>query len=267
MMCKPICQQLFMWGLFVFILSSCATSKKIIYFQNEQVGVEQKIEKGKYITIQPQDQLSIIVSSKDPELAAVFNLPRATISVGAQQGGLTNQNGQVLGYTVSDNGEIDFPILGALRIQGLTRQQVATLIKNKLSESLVKDAVITVDFINLNFSVMGEVVRPGKYAINKDQITILEALSMAGDLTIFGQRDKVFLIRTGDSRITYQLDLRSTDIFNSPAYYVQQNDVIYIEPNGVRANQSTVNGNTGRTVSLWISIASFLTTLGILIFN
>lgn len=258
-------KQIFLYLLTVIILSSCSTSKKIVYFQDEQIGSRQQIVKGGYITIQPQDQVSIIVSSKNPELANVFNLPRAAVSVGTTIS--SNQNGQILGYTVNEAGDIDFPVIGKIHIDGLTREQVATLIKNKLSNDLVKDAVVTVEFVNLNFSVMGEVTRPGRYDITKDQITILEALSMAGDLTIFGQRDKVYLIRTGDERITYQLDLRSRDIFSSPAFYVQQNDVIYVEPNGVRSNQSTVNGNTARSVSLWMSIASFLTTIGVLIFK
>lgn len=255
-MYKQVCRQLCLWVLPALIMSSCATSKKIIYFQNEPIGVEQKQIKGSYITIQPQDQLSIVVNSKNPELATIFNITRPVSGATATQ---------VLGYTVSDKGNIDFPVLGNIRVEGMTRQQVAELIKDRLSESFVKDAVVNVDFMNLNFSVLGEVTRPGKYDINKDQITILEALSMAGDLTIFGQRDKVFLIRSGDSRITYKLDLLSKDIFNSPAYYVQQNDVIYVEPNGVRANQSTVNGNSARSVSLWLSIASFLATIGVLI--
>lgn len=257
--------------LFILIIlglfSSCGTTKKIVYFQNQEIGTEQKIEKSKYITIRPKDQLSIVVSSKDPELAAIFNLPRATITIGAQQQGISNQGGQILGYTVNDQGDIDFPVLGTIHIQGLTRSQVASLIKNKLTEDLVKDAVVTVDFLDLHFSVMGEVTTPGKYNINKDQITILEALSMAGDLTIFGKRDNILLIRTDESRVTYRIDLRSADIFNSPAYYIQQNDVIYIEPNTVRSNQSTVNGNTTRSVSLWMSIVSVLATVGVLIFK
>lgn len=260
-------QSLLLLLVIIGLLSSCSTTKKIVYFQNQKIGTEQKIEKSKYITFRPQDQLSIVVSSKDPELAAIFNLPRATFTIGAMQQDISNQNGQMLGYTVNDDGDIDFPVLGTIHIQGLTRPQVASLIKNKLSENLIKDAVVTVDFLDIHFSVMGEVTKPGKYNISKDQVTILEALSMAGDLTIFGKRDKVLLIRTDESRVTYSLDLRSADIFNSPAFYVQQNDVIYVEPNSVRSNQSTVNGNTTRSVSLWMSIVSVLATVGVLIFK
>lgn len=248
------------------ILSSCATTQKIVYLQDQVIGQEQTVEQGKYINIKPQDQLSIVVSSKDPQLATIFNLPRVQSTIGV--GNVNNQTGQILGYTVDSKGNIDFPVLGEITIKGLTREEVATLIKSKLTEnSLIKDPVVTVDFLNLQFSVLGEVNRPGKYSIDKDRVTILDALSTAGDLTIFGQRDKVFLTRTGDKRITYELDLRSAKIYDSPAFYVQQNDVIYVKPNGVRANQSTVNGNSARSVSLWMSIASFLTTIGVLIFK
>lgn len=247
------------------LVSSCATTEKIIYFQDQIIGQEQPIEKGKYITIMPQDQLSIVVSSKDPELATLFNLPRIQSTVGA---GNRTQSGEIMGYTVNSKGDIDFPVLGEINIKGLSREEVVGLIKSKLTENgLIKDAVVTVDFLNLQFAVLGEVARPGRYNIDKDQITILEALSTAGDLTIFGKRDRVFLTRTGDNRITYELDLRSANIYNSPAFYLQQNDVIYVEPNGVRANQSTVNGNSARSVSLWISISSFLTSLGVLLFK
>jgi len=137
-----------------------------------------------------------------------------------------------------------------------------------IDRNLIKDPIVTVVFSNMTFAVLGEVVRPGQYVIEKDQMTILEALSKAGDLTIYGMRDKVFLIRENKSdRVTYQMDLRSSQLYNSPAFYVQQNDVIYVEPNGVRANQSTINGNNIRSVSLWISITSLLTTIAVLIFK
>lgn len=252
------------------VISSCSSITKINYLQDIAVGDSRSIEKDRYITIQPKDMLSIVVSSKDPKLAALFNLPRV-----AYQAGLpdleffTNQNGQLSGYTVNSNGDIDFPVIGTLHIVGLTRGQIAAMIKEKLiSEDLVKDPVVTVDFLNLSFSVMGEVNRPGRFNIDRDQVTLFEALSMSGDLTIVGRRDRVFVTREFDNkRTTYRVDLRSAELFNSPIYYIQQNDVIYVEPNRFRANQSTVNGNSVRSVSLWVSVASFLTSLGILIFK
>lgn len=254
--------------LLVVGLSSCSSSNKVVYFQDMTPMLAQEVlTEGSCITIAPHDQISVVVSSKNPELAALVNLPRIQQTVGMPDKTYNGQPGQILGYTVGEDGDIDFPLLGSIHVQGLTREEVAGLIKEKLREDLVKDAVVTVEFQNLGFSVMGEVGKPGRYSIDKDRVTILDALSMAGDLTIYGQRDKVYLIRTDGKRTTYQLDLRSADIFNSPAFYVKQNDVIYVEPNGVKANQSTINGNNVRSVSLWMSIASFLTTVGVLIFK
>ena len=122
--------------------------------------------------------------------------------------------------------------------------------------------------MNFKVSVLGEVNRPGSYVLQGDKATILEAIALAGDLTIFGLRDKVYVIREdGDQRLSYQLDLRSSDIFNSPAYYLKQNDVIYVTPNEVRAGQSTINQNSARSVTLWMSIASLLTSVGVIIAN
>lgn len=258
--------------LISWLAAACSTTKKIAYFQDEPIGLEQAVAEPTLIRIKYKDMISIVVSSKDPELAALFNLPRIQHSAGVSTNSTlfsTNQNGQILGYTVDSGGNIDFPVLGKLHITGLTREEVAQFVKEQLiSKDLIKDPVVTVDFLNLSYSVLGEVLRPGQFGITKDKITILEALSSAGDLTIYGKREKIYLTRLGDhSRITYSIDLRTGDFYNSPAFYVQQNDVIYVEPNKVRANQSTVNGNNVRSVSLWMSIASLLTTLGVLIFK
>lgn len=253
--------------LLVLMLSACGTSRKTVYFQDAVSATPHVVVEGSYITIEPHDRISIVVSSKNPELAAIVNLARVEQIAGLREQGKYGQTGKISSYSVTEKGEIDFPLLGNIYVQGLSRGQLTNLITKRLREELVKDAVVTVEFLNLDYSVMGEVVRPGKYDIDKDRISVLEALSMAGDLTIYGRRDNISLIRTDSVRTIYRLDLRSTDIFKSPAFYIQQNDVIYVEPNGVRSNQSTVNGNNLRSVSLWISIASFLTTVGVLIFK
>lgn len=138
-----------------------------------------------------------------------------------------------------------------------------------IKENLVKDPVVTVEFANLGISVLGEVNSPGRFSIDRDRITILDALSMAGDLTIYGNRSKVMVLRQeGDVQRVYGLNLTSGEhIYTSPAYYLQQNDVVYVEPNAVKARQSTVNGNNVRSTSFWISLASLLTSVAILIFN
>ena len=152
---------------------------------------------------------------------------------------------------------------------GQTRDQLAQFIKLKLLDTgLIKDPVVTVEFLNLHFSINGEVNNPGEYAIDRDYITLLEAISMAGDLTIYGKRDDVIVWREENgSRIAYQVDLRSVELFNSPVYYLKQKDQIHVNPNKVRAGQSTVNANNVKSVSLWISVASFLTTVAVLIFK
>ncbi len=254
--------------LSVVTLASCASQKKISYFQNAQPNVEFDYTDGQNITVQPEDMLSIVVSSKNPELAMMFNLPRVQQVAGTddKNGYASLSRGELSGYTVKSNGCIDFPVIGEINIAGQTKEEIAATIKNELtSRKLVNDAVVTVSFVNLQFYVLGEVTRPGKYYIEKNQTTILEALSTAGDLTIFGQRDKVFLTRNvDDKKVTYQLDLRSQDVYQSPAFYVQQNDMIYVEPNKVKANQSTVNGNTIQSTSFWISVASLLTSVSLI---
>ena len=252
--------------LMAVLLMSCNTSKEILYFQDINVNQPEVISGARDITVQPKDQISIIVSSKDPQLAALFNLTRAQASIGT--GGVSG-GGEVSGYTLDDKGNIDFPVLGTLHIAGMTKSQIATLVKKRLmEENLVNDPVVTVEFMNLYFSVLGEVKTPGKYAITKDQITLLEAISMAGDLSIYGKRDAIFVIREENGeRVTHWVDIRSKDLFNSPVYYLKQNDVVYVQPNKVRAGQSTINENSVKSVSLWISIGSLLSSLGVLLFK
>lgn len=260
-------RQIFYFLMVLLAFSSCNTSKNILYLQDVEINKADSIRNARDIMLQPKDQISILVSSKDPQLAALFNLTRAQYRAGYDQ--LTNYTGEVSGYTLDDNGNIDFPVLGYLHVAGMTKSEVAVLIKNRLmKENLIKDPVVTVEFMNLYFSVLGEVAHPGKFSITKDQITILEALAMAGDLTIFGKRDCIFVIREEDGkRVTHWVDLRSKDFYNYPVYYLKQGDVIYVQPNKVRAGQSTINENSVKSVSLWISIASFLSSLGVLIFK
>ena len=247
----------------IAFLASCSAPKEVLYLQDIASIKEENIDKNYEVIIHKDDLLAILVNSKDPELALPFNMPVVTYQIGAQ----TTAQQRLLGYLVDQNGDIDFPILGKIHVEGLTRMQVTELIKQKLmSEDLIKDPIVTVQFLNFKVSVMGEVTRPGTFDISGDRITLLEALSMAGDLTIYGRRDRVAVIREKDGkrRILYH-DLRSSDIFQSPCYYLQQNDIVYVEPNSVRARQSTVNGNNVRSTSFWLSLASLLTTITVLI--
>ena len=255
---------LLLWLLAIGILAvpSCSTPKEISYFQDLESVEGQRIGGAKGITVQPKDKISIIVNCKSPELTALFNLPyvtqrlgensRSTISSGYSQG-------YISGYTVDDRGCVDFPVLGEVHVAGMTREEIASEIKRELREQgQATDAVVTVDFMNLYYQVLGEVARPGRYAIDKDALTILDAIGAAGDLTIYGRRDRVKVLRDEGGRMrTYEVDLCSaSDLIASPVYYVRQNDVIYVDPNDVRARQSTVNGNNVRSTSFWISLTS-----------
>lgn len=260
---------LLLWLLAIGILAvpSCSTPKEISYFQDLESVEGQRIGGAKGITVRPKDKISIIVNCKNPELTALFNLPyvtqrlgensRSTISSGYSQGSIS-------GYTVDDRGCVDFPVLGEVHVAGMTREEIASEIKRELREQgQATDAVVTVDFMNLYYQVLGEVARPGRYAIDKDALTIFDAIGAAGDLTIYGRRDRVKVLRDEGGRMrTYEVDLCSaSDLIASPAYYIRQNDVIYVDPNDVRARQSTVNGNNVRSTSFWISLTSLAASI------
>lgn len=253
----------------VLALVACSTSKEISYFQDLRPGEsELTLAAPMEIKIQPKDKLSILVNSQDLRLTNLFNLPIVSQQVGQESSSGTNRG--LSGYTVDSKGDIDFPVLGKLHVQNMTREEVAVYIKKELqSHNLIKDPVVTVEFMNLSVNVMGEVNRPGRYNIDKDHLTILDALSQAGDLTIYGKREKVLVLRNenGTQRV-YGINLCSADhLYSSPVYYLQQNDVVYVEPNDTKARQSTVNGNNVRSTSFWISLASLLTTISVLIFK
>lgn len=261
-------RNIFFIALTTIALASCGSHKKVAYMQDAVFNQENVILNVNDIKIQPQDKLNILVTCKEPQLANLFNLVENRRRLG-QSGNGTNNTGNTASYTVDSQGNIDFPVVGTIHIGGLTREQVAAKIKNLLiSENLISDPVVTVEFENLHYSVLGEVGKPGTYAITDDNMTLLQALANAGDLTITGKRDRVYVIREENGkRIKYNVDLRSDSLFDSPAYYLQQNDVIYVEPNDMRAGQATVNENNWKSVGLWISIASFLMSAAVLIFR
>lgn len=243
------------------MLTSCQSSKKnVLYLQDAVYNQYSPINNATEIKVQPRDELQINVSCREPQLAQMFNLQLGSTS---SSGGSQRQR---LSYLVNQNGYIDFPILGELKVEGLTREQVADLIKTEIEKrNLLKDPIVTVNFDNLHFTVLGEVGSPGQYAIDRDQINLFEALSMAGDLTIYGERDKVYVVRETDGqRIMHRVNLKSTDVFTSPVFYLQQNDLIVVEPNGMKAGQRTANENSLKSISMWMSILSFVTTMIVL---
>lgn len=260
--------RLFLIICLIACLTACKTPEKINYIQDVEPGVTQPIESRQSIIIQPKDMLSIIVSTKDPELAAIFNLGVQTNRAGYPKEYYSSSQ-YLSGYVVDNNGDIDFPVLGKIHAAGLSRWALQEKIAHELTErDLLKDMVVTIEFMNFKVSVLGEVKNPGTYSIEGDKVTVLEAIAMAGDLTIYGLRDEVYVIREENGeRQNFKLDLRSKDIFNSPAYYLRQNDIIYVQPNEVRAGQSTINQNNVRSISLWLSITSLLTSISILVVN
>ena len=262
----------------LLVMGAC-TPKNITYMQdlNENVVIENAQRKA--MRIQPEDKLSIIVHSKDPELAALFNLPviaNNTRNMGAVNGQGTSSRSYATSeglssYTVSPQGTIDFPVLGTLHIAGMTRNELAGFIKGELmGRNLVKDPTVTVEFINSGVSILGEVRSPGRYDMNRDNITILEAIALAGDLTIQGKRNNVKVVREevdGTVHI-YELDLtQGNKMMTSPGYYLKQNDVVYVEPTSLRKRETTVNGNSALSTSFWISAASLLTSIAVLVVN
>lgn len=245
---------------------SCGPVKDISYFQNKVVNDPEAIDKHAGIVIQPKDMLSIVVSSRNPELVAMFNLPLVNymagseiVSSGAQQ--------RLMGYVVDNEGKIDFPVLGQLDVAGLTRWDLSELIKKRLLDGgLLTDAVVTVEFMNFKVSVIGEVSRPGTFNIEGDKVTVLQAISLAGDLTIFGERENVTVIRERNGeRTMYEINLCDVSLFQSPAYYLQQNDVVYVQPSKVKARQSTTDDKALRMTSIFVSGGSLVVSLASLI--
>ena len=250
----------------VALAAGCSTTtyQQIDYLQdlNREATLEMKENKG--IVIQPQDQLSIIVSSRYPELSAALNKPSVSYQAGSELASSSGSNQRLLGYVVDNDGNIEFPMLGIIHVAGLTRWELQDMIKGEIiSRGIILDPIISVEYMNFRISVMGEVNSPGTYGVTGDKITLLGALSLAKDLTIYGRRDNVTVIREQNGqRSVYKVDLRkSSSLFDSPAYYLQQNDVVYVYPNSVRAGQSTINENYFKSGSFWISLASVAVTV------
>ncbi len=243
--------------LMLLLVASCSTQKQVPYFQDLKEKESVKIAPPQDIRLKPGDQVTIHVNSKDPELALPLNLTFANNNTG---GG----NNTRLAYTVDERGYIDFPTLGEINVEGKTRDEVAKHIKGIILEKkLVLDPVVIVDFYNQQVSVIGEVSKPGKYDIDKDRFTVLDALALAGDLTIQGKRENITVLREEfGSQKAYTLNLNdAAQLHASPAYYLQQNDIVYVEPNTAKAGASSINGNTVRSVSFWFSVASLALTI------
>lgn len=248
------------------ILFSCCTPKNYNYLEGLHNGEILSTQNNGIIKLAPYDKISIIVKSKNPEISNLFN----NSIVRNVSSGYTSGTQYLTGYTINQDGNIEFPVLGAIRIAGLTKNEAEQLIKEKLiSNGMLKDALITIEYMNLSYSVLGEVASPGQKQINKDVTNIFEALGTAGDIDIYGKRDSVMIIRNeNDQKKVYILNLNSAkDVYSSDAYYIHQNDLIYVKSNDVKIRQRTVNGNNTRNLSFWASVVSVITTFAVLIFK
>lgn len=256
-------KNLFLLLIAVLTLASCKTREKIIYLQDLTANENIPTQASTTLRLQPGDKVGVTVTSAaTPELAARYNLTPGTNS------SLGTSNADNMRYTIDENGNIDMLGIGRIQIGGLTRSEAATKIQAAFRNGLLNDAVVTVSAYNQYITVLGEVNKPGRLPIDRDNITLLEAIGQAGDLTITGRRDAIKVIRQeGNQSKTYFVDLRSKSLFNSPVYNLQQNDIVYVEPNRVKMGQSTNNDNSLRNISTWLSITSVITSISILIFR
>ena len=248
--------------LLAFLLVSCQSYKKARSLQDTAFvnDTEQNVlQTG--VKVMPKDLLTIAVSCSTPELAAPFNLVNSGTASGTE--GKTVGQGiestALQQYLVDNQGNINFPVLGEIHVGGLTKLEIENLIIDKLKVYLKEAPLVTVRIVNYRISVLGEVTKPGSFVVSNEKINLLEALAMAGDLTIYGMRDNVKLIRTGqdNKQEIITMDLNKTETVLSPYYQLQQNDIIYVTPNKTKAKNSDIGTNTG----LWFSATSILVSL------
>lgn len=254
---KMILKKIIFRGIFLFSLSffifSCGSKKEVVYFQDAS-NFETLIDDN---TFEPKfkidDVVSIYISTLNPEASLPFNLYR-----GSSEGGIRPEQ---VDYIVDNEGEIDFPVIGKIKIEGLSPEELRVMLRKNLSDYLT-DPIINIRLRNFTITVLGEVRRPGTYQVNGEQITILEALGLASDMTIKGQRGNVLVMRDFDgTKVYHRIDLTSKDATKSPAYYLTQNDVVYVEPNQSAVTASTLDNRA----SIAISIVSILITSAVVL--
>ena len=249
----------------VLLLDACSSAKQVAYFQNID-STSLTASKGLYdARIMPKDLLTITVVTSDPSTSKPFNLSiQNTLGTDGRLGGTT---GSLLQYLVNNDGDIDFPVVGTVHVAGLTKDQCEDLIKSKVKPYLAEseNPVVTVSMSSYRVTVAGEVTSPKVVPVSTEKMSVLEALAQAGDLTIYGRRDNVLLIRENadGQKEAHRLNLNDANIINSPYYYVQQNDYIYVEPNSVKAKNSAI----GQSTTLWFSFVSIMTSVASLLVN
>lgn len=256
---KTNCSYSLLLLIFFSLLNSCASKEEIVYFQNQPLTAETDMVFSPNITYKPNDLVSINVSALDPETVKPFNLPVITNTFSSlnYQGEMRIQT-----YLVDSDGNIEFPVLGTIKIGGLTRQETVNMLREKISE-YVKDPIINIRLTNFTVTVLGEVNNPGTFSIEDERISLSEALGMAGDLTIYGRRDNVFLVREENGIKRFgRFDLTKITVLGDQNYYLEQNDVIYVEPNKARVRSSAFNQNNAIIIS---AVATLVTLVAILV--
>ena len=248
--------------LSVLFLNSCVSGKKITYFQNMD-QLEQLAEASKTgLSIKSNDLLTISVSAYNMEAAQPFNLPVVGVATGGDDAALrVSGTPQLQPFLVDSDGNIEFPQLGTIKVAGMNRQELSGKLKTLISE-YVKEPIVNVRIVNFQVSVLGEVNRPGTFSVPDEYLSLPKALGMAGDMSIYGKRDNVLVVREEKGQKTYAyLNLTDAEVMNSPYYYLKQNDVVYVEPNNAQKQGAGYNRNS----TVYISIASVLISLAILI--
>ena len=243
------------------LLSSCATKDDVVYF-NGMSSADNSIGLDSYSpTYHVDDELVIIVNALDSEAARPFNKSSVSVSLDILD---ARGRERIQTYRVDPNGNVNFPVLGELKMAGLNRQQATNMLQEKLAD-YIKNPIVDIETVNYRITVLGEVQRPGTYTAVNERITLVEAISLAGDLTIYGERENVLVIQDYDGKKTYtRVNLKSNDLFNSPVYYLSQNDVVYVEPNKTRAKNSAIGAQTGVILSslgLLISMTALVVTI------
>lgn len=252
----------------IFVATSCRTPKNITYLQGLDDGKTETVAPARDICAEPGDRIAIRVFSKNPELAQQFNLSYSngnnlsspltgTPSAAASR---NNSNNNSSAYVVDSFGDIEFPVLGMLHIQGLNRQQIQQMIEKDLrDQSLLKDAIVKVEFLDHSISFLGGVGHPGRIIFDRDRLTLLEGIALAGDLSMQGMRTNVRVIRMVDGKEkAYEVDLTDPkSVYQSPVFYLQPNDLVYVEHNAMTKRSTTPMGNSALTPSFWMSLASF----------
>lgn len=265
---KSFIKQISFFALIVttaFLLGSCGSTKNVAYFQNSDTVDLSQSQFLYDAKIMPKDQLTITVSTTNDEAAVPFNLTVPTPqSVNSRS---SYSQAMLQTYLVDNSGNINYPIIGEIHVGGLTKSEAENMIREKIKVYMAEaeNPIVTVRMTGYQISVIGEVARPGTFTVSREKITVLEALAQAGDLTIYGMRNNVQLIRedADGKKAIYFLNLNDANLINSPYYYLQQNDVIYVTPNKVKAQNSSV----GSMTSLWFSATSILISLTSLLYN